>query len=147
MACSFTVARDLLVRVFYALGDGTTPFRISILNIFLNVGLDYVLVKAFATPGLVLATVGVNIISMVIFLGMLNRRLRGLPLGQWGISVIQIAAISAIAGAISWVTSWGWERFMGTENLLLELIGLGLAVAACLGGFCLVDYAIEITRG
>ena len=140
----FYLARDLLVRVFYALGDGTTPFRISILNIFLNVGLDYALVKAFATPGLVLATVGVNIISMVIFLGILNRRLRGLPLQQWGISVMQIAAISAVAGAISWVTSWGWEQFMGTENLLFELIGLGLAVAVALGIFALLIMQLKL---
>jgi putative peptidoglycan lipid II flippase len=31
------LGRDVLVRVFYALGDGVTPFRISVINIFLNV--------------------------------------------------------------------------------------------------------------
>jgi len=41
------LARDVLVRVFYALGDGTTPFRVSLLNIILNAGLDYLLVKPF----------------------------------------------------------------------------------------------------
>ena len=60
----FYLARDVLVRVFYALGDGETPFRISIANIFINALLDYLLVNAFATPGLIFATIGVNIISM-----------------------------------------------------------------------------------
>ena len=32
----FYLSRDVLVRVFYALEDGDTPFRISIVNIFLN---------------------------------------------------------------------------------------------------------------
>ncbi|RMF21785.1 MAG: murein biosynthesis integral membrane protein MurJ, partial [Cyanobacteria bacterium J083] len=58
----FYLGRDVLVRVFYALGDGKTPFKISIANIFLNAILDYLLVSAFATPGIVFATVGVNII-------------------------------------------------------------------------------------
>ena len=30
------LGRDVLVRVFYALGDGNTPFRVSMANIFLN---------------------------------------------------------------------------------------------------------------
>jgi putative peptidoglycan lipid II flippase len=34
------LARDVLVRVFYALGDGQTPFRISLVNIVLNGVLD-----------------------------------------------------------------------------------------------------------
>jgi putative peptidoglycan lipid II flippase len=42
----FYLARDVLVRVFYALGDGQTPFRISIGNIFLNAILDYILVQS-----------------------------------------------------------------------------------------------------
>ena len=38
------LARDVLVRVFYALGDGQTPFRISVAGIGLNVGFDWLLV-------------------------------------------------------------------------------------------------------
>ena len=37
----FYMSRDVLLRVFYALGDGTTPFKVSIINIFLNAVLDY----------------------------------------------------------------------------------------------------------
>lgn len=35
------LARDVLVRVFYATGDGQTPFRISLVNIVLNGVLDF----------------------------------------------------------------------------------------------------------
>ncbi|ASC72482.1 putative lipid II flippase MurJ [Halomicronema hongdechloris C2206] len=56
------LSRDVLVRVFYALGDdGQTPFRISLVNIGLNAALDFWLTRWFGAPGLVLATVGVNI--------------------------------------------------------------------------------------
>ena len=36
--------RDLLVRVFYSLGDGNTPFKISTIGIVLNVILDWLFV-------------------------------------------------------------------------------------------------------
>ena len=38
------LGRDVLVRVFYALGDGTTPFRLSLAGIGLNVVFDWLLV-------------------------------------------------------------------------------------------------------
>jgi MviN-like protein. len=41
------LGRDVLVRVFYALGDGETPFRVSIINIFLNGLLDYFIGRIF----------------------------------------------------------------------------------------------------
>jgi len=44
MAWGFVyLGRDVLVRVFYALGDGITPFRVSMVSIFLNAVLAYVL--------------------------------------------------------------------------------------------------------
>ena len=67
LECFFYMGRDVLIRVFYALGDGQTPFKISIINIFINAILDYFLVEAYGAPGLVMATVGVNISSMIIF--------------------------------------------------------------------------------
>ena len=67
--------RDVLVRVFYAMGDGTTPFRISMLGIAVNVIGDFLLVQHFGAPGLVLATVSVNVISVAAMLYALRGRL------------------------------------------------------------------------
>lgn len=127
----FYLGRDVLVRVFYALGDGTTPFRISIANIFLNAILDFILVQYFATPGIVLATIGVNLVSMAAMLWILHRRLNGLPLLEWGRIVFILSAIAAIATLASWGVSWGWEVWMGSNNIFLQLsqIALGSAVA------------------
>lgn len=129
----FYLGRDVLVRVFYALGDGNTPFRISIGNIFLNVILDAMLVRAFATPGLVYATLGVNVVSMGILLGILHRRLRGLPLLEWGGALLALSAIAVVSGFGSWGLASTWERAIGNENALLLLLEVsvcsGLAVA------------------
>jgi putative peptidoglycan lipid II flippase len=125
------LARDVLVRVFYALGDGDTPFRISIINIFLNAVLDFLLIKPFGAPGLVLATVGVNIVSSVALLVILHRRLHGLPWREWSWPILGLALGSAIAGVASWGTLQVCERFLGTEGLLIQL--LELAVAGSVG--------------
>ncbi len=118
----FYLARDVLVRIFYALGDGETPFRISIINIFLNAILDYFLVNAFAAPGLVMATIGVNIVSMVIFLGLLNHRLNGLPLAEWSWTFSGLLLACLVASLGSYGMSWIWESYVGNNNLI-SLLG------------------------
>ncbi|MEA5508561.1 murein biosynthesis integral membrane protein MurJ [Crocosphaera sp. UHCC 0190] len=131
----FYLARDVLVRVFYALGDGETPFRISIFNIFLNGLLDFLLYKPFATPGLVFATIGVNVISMMIFLGILNKRLQGLPLKEWGLALLALMGITVISGGASWGISWGWEQIFENSNIGLQLLQLTLASLVAFGVF------------
>ena len=123
----FYLARDVLVRVFYALGDGATPFRVSIVNIFLNAILDFALVGAFAAPGLVMATIGVNIVSMAIFLWLLDLRLNGLPLLQWSKSLLGLIIATVLASAASYGVSYGWENYLGNSNFILLLLQLIVA--------------------
>ena len=140
----FYLARDVLVRVFYALDDAITPFRISIYNIFLNGVFDFVLYKQFSTPGIVFATVSVNAISMVIFLRILNRRLGGLPLGEWGLALFGLVVISILAGLVSWSVSWGWDKVLGHDNFILLLGQLGMGLASALGSFALLATLLKL---
>ncbi|MBI4781092.1 MAG: murein biosynthesis integral membrane protein MurJ [Oscillatoriophycideae cyanobacterium NC_groundwater_1537_Pr4_S-0.65um_50_18] len=132
------LGRDVLVRVFYALGDGDTPFRISIFNIFLNALLDFLLYKPFGAPGLVLATVGVNLISMITLLWFLNRKLNGLPLREWGLPLAALTLISGVTGLAAWGTLQGLEQLWGNKGFwvyLAQLCGagaIGLAVFVAL---------------
>jgi len=121
------LGRDVLVRVFYALGDGNTPFRISIANIFLNALLDYILVKPFGAPGLILATVGVNLISMIMLLWLLDRKLNGLPWHEWSWPILGLIGASFATGLASWGTLWGCQHIAGSEGLLIQLLQLCLS--------------------
>jgi putative peptidoglycan lipid II flippase len=131
------LGRDVVVRVFYALGDGETPFRVSILNIVLNAVLDYFLVKYFGAPGLVLATVGVNIISMVMLLWLLNSKLNGLPWREWILPFFGLTAGSSLTGLVALATLQGCQRLLGTEGLLIQLVELSVASFAGLGVFAI----------
>lgn len=126
------LGRDVLVRVFYALGDGETPFRVSVVNIFLNAVLDFFMVRAFGAPGLVLATVGVNIISMLALLILLDRKLNGLPLAEWSKPIALLTGASVVAGVVGWVILQGCDRLFEDTGLLIYIVELGLST---LGGF------------
>jgi len=131
------LGRDVLVRVFYALGDGDTPFRISMINIFLNALFDYLFIKVFnlGAPGLVLATVGVNCSSLLMLLFLLNRKLNGLPLVQWGLPILGLAVGSVVAGVAGYATSLGLEQVLNTDNLLIQLLQLSVSGLAGLAVF------------
>ena len=108
------LGRDVLVRVFYALGDGTTPFRLSLGGIGLNVIFDWLLVGGptpwglqlpglnFGAPGLVLATVAVNGITCAALLLALQVRLQGLPLRAWLRDSLLLLVAAAAGGGVAW---------------------------------------------
>jgi putative peptidoglycan lipid II flippase len=142
------LGRDVLVRVFYALGDGDTPFKISIVNIFLNGLFDYFLVQKFGAPGLVLATVSVNVISMIVMMYLLDRRLNGMPLKSWSITILGLTIASVIAGGVSWwiyhLLSQNFETMSVVARFGAELGGLAIASAVGLGIFGAIAVQMKI---
>jgi putative peptidoglycan lipid II flippase len=138
------LGRDVIVRVFYALGDGTTPFYVSIINILLNALLDYLCVKTFGAPGLVLATVGVNVFTLVVLTWVLHRRMGGLPLGQWGLAIAGLSGISAIAAIAGYGLWWAVDHTLGTGNLLLQILAIVLGGTAGLGVFALLTLPLGL---
>ena len=108
------LARDVLVRVFYALGDGVTPFRWSLAGIGLNALFCWLFVGG-PTPwglqlpalncgaaGLVLATVAVNLITCLGLLLALRRSLGQLPLRAWARDTLLLLAAAVAAGLAAW---------------------------------------------
>ncbi len=140
----FYLGRDVLVRVFYALGDGQTPLKISIANIFLNAILDYFLVRSFATQGLVFATIGVNVVSTIVMLYILHRRLRGFPLKEWGTifgGLIVATIVSCYGCSFSYNAIFS---FFGADNLFLQLINLCFASGVALLIFLFFTWQLKL---
>jgi putative peptidoglycan lipid II flippase len=155
------LGRDVLVRVFYALGDGTTPFRFSMAGIGLNVIFDWLLVGGptpwglqlpalnFGAPGLVLATVAVNLITCLGLVLALQKRLGGIPLRVWTRDSLLLLA-AAVAGGLA---AWGLEAVIAwPANLwgrLLECClagGLGLVVYGLIASWARVPEVHQISR-
>ena len=139
------LGRDVLVRVFYALGDANTPFRISVAGIGLNALFDWLLVGSpipgglllpqlnFGAPGLVLATVAVNVISGVVLLVALQRRLGTLPLQVWSRDTALLSLAAVVGGLLAWGMARGLHWPAGLPGLLLQTSLCGLVGAAVYG--------------
>ncbi|HEY9826463.1 MAG TPA: murein biosynthesis integral membrane protein MurJ [Stenomitos sp.] len=140
------LGRDVVVRVFYALGDADTPFRISMINIGINALMDYIFVRFFnfGAPGLVFATVSVNFFSMVALLWILDRRLQGLKLRGWIRPIAGLTGVSAIAGLSSWGVLMAIERFFKQPGFLGVVFELCLAGAVGLVLFVLLTLPLKI---
>lgn len=155
------LARDVLVRVFYALGDGTTPFRFSVAGIGLNVVFDWLLVGGpspwglqlpalnFGAPGLVLATVAVNVVTCVGLLLALQQRLGGLPLMRWGRDSLLLLAAALLAALAAWLVAFQVDWPADLIGRLWQTglsAGLGMLVYTALAGALRVPEAQQVIR-
>ncbi|MGH8001251.1 MAG: murein biosynthesis integral membrane protein MurJ [Brasilonema sp.] len=140
------LARDVLVRVFYALGDGDTPFRISSINIFLNVVLAFCFINVLnlGAPGLVLTTVGVNLSSTLMLLWFLHRKIHGLPWLEWSLPILGLIAGSVVAGAASYGTLEVLQKFLGEDGLPIQLLQLSIAGLVGIGIFAIIAACMKL---
>jgi putative peptidoglycan lipid II flippase len=158
------LARDVLVRVFYALGDGVTPFRWSLAGIGLNAIFCWAFVGGpvptgvqllpnlyCGAAGLVLATV--NLITCVGLLLALQGRLGGLPLRLWLRDTLLLFGAAVLAGLAAWGIALGVAWPTGLWGRLLECGfagGVGVLVyglVASLAGVPEVTAGIAQLRG
>jgi putative peptidoglycan lipid II flippase len=128
LGMSFYLLRDVLVRIFYALEDGTTPLRISGLAIGLNALLDFLFLEVFGAPGIALATAGVNLVALIGLGICLHQRLPGIPWQEMGQALLPLLGITVLAGGLS---HWLWMQLRAYEilgsPLLTALVWAGLA--------------------
>jgi putative peptidoglycan lipid II flippase len=139
------LSRDVLVRVFYALGDGTTPFRWSLAGIGLNAFFDWFLVGGptpwglqlpalnFGAPGLVLATVSVNVITCLGLLQALRLRLGELPLRRWARDTALLFLAATLGALVAWLLAERLAWPAGLGGLLFQC-GLGSAMGTAVYG-------------
>lgn len=138
VGASAYLARDVLVRVFYALGDGKTPFYVSISAISVNAVLDWILVRkmGFGAEGLVWATFSVNSISAIALLIILSNRLEGLNLRDYlqpiGI-LVRGGLLSSLLTSLSFkflsstLSLWNSEIFSPRVFWLIETVIVGVS--------------------
>lgn len=140
----FYLGRDVIVRVFYGLGDSKTPLIVTVGGLILNALFCFLFTKPFGAAGLALATAGVNVISMAALMWVLHRRLNGLNWREIGLPILGLAGSSIVVGAVAWATLIASQRVLGTEGLLIQLLQLSLAGLAGLGVFAAVASQLRL---
>lgn len=153
------LGRDVIVRVFYALGDGTTPFRFSLAGIGFNVIFCWLFVGGptpwglqlpgfnFGAAGLVMATVAVNVLTCAGLLLALQLRLGSLPLRVWGRDSLLLLLAALAGGLAAWVLSSyvAWPGGLLGQLLQCALsAGLGLTLYGLIASWAGVPEARDL---
>ena len=95
-----------------------------------------------------LATVSVNVLSMIAMLYFLDRRLNGLPLASWSITIFGLAIASVIAGGASFgiynFLSQNFESLSTVAKFGAKLGSLAIASAVGLTIFGVIAVQMKI---
>ena len=127
--------RDFLNRVFHALQDTKTPFRVSCLVVALNIALNLVLRIFLGANGLALATSIAGTTGMVtLLLLLLKKRFGGLGFGAVLPELLKIAASALACAGVCALMNRVLPEAFGTGRVFLRL-------AACTGASLVAYFA------
>ena len=98
------LVRDVLVRAFYALGSGRTPFVVSGVAIIANIVLDWLLAMHYhlGAPGLVIATVTCNGASAIFLHVLLSRKVQEVKEVSLGKPLVALLLVSGASATLTY---------------------------------------------
>ncbi|MHC6180695.1 murein biosynthesis integral membrane protein MurJ [Clostridium sp. JNZ X4-2] len=98
--------RDMLNKAFYSVKDARTPMVNSFVGIIINIIINFILIKYMKVSGLALATTISAIITTILMMISLNKRLNGMNIGKLFLSFLKIALSSAAMGACIYAVNY-----------------------------------------
>ncbi len=124
----------LLIRVFYARHNSSTPFYLGLFTVALNIGLSFLFAPSMGVAGLALAFSIANIVNFILLWVWLNVSLGNLDISKILVSVLKftVSAIAAGLGA-QMMKSIIWPvidmtKFTGVFVQLVMAGGIGILI-------------------
>lgn len=112
---------NIVGRAFYALGDTSTPMKISVFCLAVNAILTLPLVWTLRQAGLGIANSTTGIINLALLLFALRKKLKTLELAPVRAQLLSLVTAACAAGLAAWGTLLVWDRWIGHSNLALKL--------------------------
>ena len=113
---------NILARAFYAAGDTTTPMKISVFCLALNVVATAALVWSLREIGMGLANTLTSTINAVLLAYALRRKFKRLAWAELFRHFPGLAGAALVAGGVAWWLKWLWSTQIGHASLL-ERVG------------------------
>lgn len=128
--------RDYLNRLFHALQDTKTPFRVACLVVLMNIVLNFILRTFMGANGLALATFIASAVGMLVMFALLRKRFKGLGFKAILPDFIRIVLATLLCGATCMGINQLLPEAFGTFRVFVRLaitsIGaLGVYAASC----------------
>ena len=125
--CAYGTTR-IAQACFFALKDTVTPTKVSALALALNIILNALLMFPLKISGLALATSVSGILSCLVLLRALHRRLQPFTARPIAASFLKIVCASCGMGFICYVASMYW--LIPKSSLFFRAVNLGIVVSA-----------------
>ena len=124
---------QIVSRAFYALHDTTTPLRMAVVNLVLNLAVEVPLLWWLGEAGMAVGTLVAFALQAVWMVWLLDRRVEGLDLGKLAPSVAKMLIATALMAAACWgvrkVPGYpAGEGRLAWAGQLCVLVGVGGAV-------------------
>lgn len=114
---------NIFVRAFYAMSDITTPMRISVFCLCINILFTAIFLFAFHLGSGALGVA--NSLSSICNLGLLifalRKKLRTLEMAETLAQLPRVAATGLLAGLAAWLGRQLWDAHLGHATLVLKL--------------------------
>ncbi|BAC89412.1 murein biosynthesis integral membrane protein MurJ [Gloeobacter violaceus] len=127
---AFYLVRDLLIRVFYALGEARVPLRISAVGIVVNLLAAWLLSATLGALGLALSTSFVSAFACILLVFALRTQMGGLGWGGLGWTATNLLAGALLAGAAAWGVNTVLAGLWTAGGIVEQLVRLTVAGAA-----------------
>jgi putative peptidoglycan lipid II flippase len=108
---------NITARAFYALGDTSTPMKISSVCLLLNILFAAFLIPALQEGGMGIANTLSAAFNVYFLIYGLRRKLKSLELKELPNLILRMAAVGFTAGVTAWITSVYWEQWIGHRNV------------------------------
>jgi len=135
---------NILARAFYALGDTTTPMRVSIVSLAINLVLALGLVGPLRQGGLGIANTMSACINVAFLLYALRQKLGRLELDELRRALLPMAVAILIAAAAAWASGYEWERWIGHGALPQKIGAVFVPATLAAGVYGLVALLVKL---
>jgi putative peptidoglycan lipid II flippase len=121
---------NITARAFYALGDTSTPMKISSVCLGLNVLFGAFLIPIYKEGGMGIANTMSAAFNSYFLLYGLRRKLKSLQMGELPSLIGRMLAVGFTAGVAAWISSHYWEIFVGHRHFAARVGAVFVPIAA-----------------
>jgi putative peptidoglycan lipid II flippase len=138
-------AAKVMNPAFYALGDATTPMKVSMASVAINlvVAVTAVQVLGLGHAGIALSTSMVALFSSVTLFVIMRRRIAGIYGRNLWRSFVRVTIASAVMGTVVFLTSHGMRGWLGPAKIA-RIADLAVSIPAGLGALYFTCRALGV---
>ncbi len=138
--------QKVIVAGFYSMQDMKTPMKVGALTLFLNIILNFILMRFLREGGLALATSISGMINFAALLYLYDRKIAGFPLRELISSTSKILIASVVMGWFAY-HFYGWiYPFAGGGRTVQLLTGVFSSIALSIPIYLGICFLLRVTE-